>query len=243
MKLDGMVLIIDDNRQAAKGTIAAIQNYVPEKQIQYAQNGAEAMNVLREHRVSLVFLDIDMPDTSGFAIASWMDVHYKGVPYVFLTGYADFALQSYEYEPLDFLTKPIDVIRLQKTFDRLEAREEVAMPGKVAVQTAQGFALLEPQSILYIARVGRRNHIYCEKGQEYIVGHTMDELEVILGDYGFFRNHQSYLIPFDKIVRVSATEFGKTYEAVLIDGTVIPVSRAKYPLLREILVRRGVRFV
>ena len=243
MKPDGVVLVIDDNRQAAQGAIAAIQNFVPGEKVQYAQNAVEAMRILKEQKVSLVFLDIDMPDTSGFSLASWLDVHYKGVPYVFLTGHADFALQSYEHEPLDFLTKPVDVIRLQKTFDRLEAKEDVGISGKVAVQTAQGFVLIEPGSILYIARVGRRNRIYCEEHQEYTVGHTMDELEVILSDYGFFRSHQSYLIPFDKIVRVSATEYGKTYEAVLRDETVVPVSRAKYPVLREILVKQGVRFM
>lgn len=241
--MEGIVLVIDDDRQAAKGSIEAIQNFVPEDQIQYAQNAAEAMRSLKEGRITLVFLDVDMPDTSGFSLADYLDAHYKGIPYVFLTGYADFALQSYEHEPLDFLTKPVDVIRLQKTFDRLEARGETPASGKVAIQTAQGFVLLNPETILYIAREGRKNFIYCEKNQKYEVGHTMGELEVILEEYGFFRCHQSYLVPFEKIEKVSVTGFGKTYEAILEEGAAIPVSRDKYPLLRKSLVKRGVRFV
>lgn len=241
--MEGMVLVIDDNSQAAKGSIEAIQNFVPKEQIQYAQNAAEAMQILREGQTRLVFLDIDMPDTSGFSLADYLDTHYKGIPYVFLTGYADFALQSYEHEPLDFLTKPVDVIRLQKTFDRFEARGERGASGKVAVQTAQGFALLSPETILYIAKEGRKNFIYCDSGQTYEVGHTLGELEVILEEYGFFRCHQSYLVPFERIERVSMSGFGKTYGAVLEDGTTVPVSRDKYPLLRKSLVKRGVRFM
>lgn len=243
--MEGKVLVIDDNSQAAKGSIEAIRNFVSEDQIQYAPNSAEAMRILREGQTVLVFLDIDMPDTSGFSLAEYLDAHYKGIPYVFLTGYADFALQSYEHEPMDFLTKPVDVIRLQKTFDRLEARggNVPSGNGKVAVQTAQGFALLNPETILYIAKEGRKNFIYCEKNQTYEVGHTLGELEVILEEYGFFRCHQSYLVPFEKIERVSMSGFGKTYGAVLEDGTTVPVSRDKYPLLRKSLVKRGVRFM
>ena len=59
----------------------------------------------------------------------------------------------------------------------------------------------------------------------------------------FFRCHQSFLIPIADVERVSTGRFGQTYEATLQNGTVIPVSRGKYGLLREKLETLGIPFV
>ena len=72
---------------------------------------------------------------------------------------------------------------------------------------------------------------------------SLDELEQIFGDYGFFRCHQSFLIPVGDIRQVSSSMFGQTYEASLEGDTVIPVSRSKYARLKEELKLLGIPFV
>ena len=162
---------------------------------------------------------------------------------MFLTGHADFAAESYEYEPVDFLTKPVDVMRLGKTFERVSKRRKSLDGGKVAVRAGQDYVLVEPKEILYICKEKRKVWIRLKEGKEYQVASTLDELERIFCDYGFFRCHQSFLIPMGNIKHVNSSRFGQTYEATLDDKTVVPVSRSKYGKLKSELEVLGIPFV
>ncbi len=239
---DRLVLLVDDQPLAAEDSIAALKHYVSGEQILYAENAEGAVRMLEERPVSLVFLDIEMPDMSGFGLAAYLEERHKGIPYVFLTGHADFAAESYEYEPIDFLTKPVDVARLGKTFERVE-KKSAPSAGKVAVRTGQDYALVDPKEIRYICKEKRKIWIRLKDGREYQVALSLEELEQIFCDYGFFRCHQSFLIPLGDIRQVSASMFGQTYEAVLGEDTTVPVSRSKYAKLKEELKLLGIPFV
>ena len=73
------------------------------------------------------------------------------------------------------------------------------------------------------------------------VSYTLDKLESMLAGKGFFRAYQSYLVPISKIKQVNATVFGTSYEAVLVDGSKVPVSRNKYVRLKDYILRQGMR--
>lgn len=237
------VLVLDDQPVPAQASIEAIAQFVPRERIIYAATAAQAMKILGEGAVSLAFLDIDMPDTSGFSVAEYMETHMPSVRYVFLTGYANFAARSYDYEPLDFLTKPIDLMRLAKTFDRLKAQDRPRRIEKLAMQTDQGVKLLSGEDIRFVERTGRKVWLYCLNNARYIVPHTLEELEVILSEYDFFRCHQSYLVPLRQIATLRSSTIGYTHEVVLSCGDSVPVSRAKFPQIKELLSHKGVRFV
>ena len=81
------ILLVDDQETPAQESILALEHFVPRECIHYVSSAAEAMDYLRERGADLVFLDIDMPGTSGFSLAEYMTMHHKEVPYVFLTGY------------------------------------------------------------------------------------------------------------------------------------------------------------
>lgn len=240
---EGLVLVVDDQMIAVEDSIAALKHYVPEKQILYAADAAEAIEIIDKRPVFLVFLDIEMPDTSGFGLAAYIEKNHKGIPYVFLTGHADFAAESYEYEPVDFLTKPVDIPRLGKTFERISKRRNSPDSGKVALKLGQDYVLVEPQEILYICKEKRKVWIHLKDGEEYQVVSTLDELERIFCDYGFFRCHQSFLVPIENIKKVNSSKFGQTYEAILDERTVVPVSRSKHGKLKAELERMGTTFV
>lgn len=241
---DGLVLLVDDQPLAAENSIAALKQYVPEDMILFTDDPIHAQHLIDTMLVSLVFLDIEMPDVSGFKLAEHMETMKKGIPYVFLTGHADFALESYDYEPVDFLTKPVDLLRLEKTFERVNNwKRENSDCGKVAVRTGQDYVLVDPQEILYICKEKRKVWIRMKNGQEYQVALSVEELERIFVDYGFFRCHQSFLVSLTNIQRVYASKFGQTYEAELVGGVRVPVSRSKHARLREELEGLGIPFV
>ena len=237
------ILLVDDQEIPAQESIRSLEHFVPRECIHYVSSAAEAMDYLRERGADLVFLDIDMPGTSGFSLAEYMTMHHKEVPYVFLTGYANFAAKSYDYEPVDFLTKPIDLVRLRKTFERLDKTETKPESGRIALHTKQGYMLIDPRNILHISKVRRKVQLVCKDGRQLTVNNALEELEVILSDWGFFRCHQSYLIRLEDIQEIVPNSFGQTYDAVLANGVTVPISRSKTQALREALQNQGVRFL
>ncbi len=237
------ILIVDDEPMAMRESAQKIGMYIPAENIHCADGAVQMMTVLREISIDLAFIDMELPDTDGFSIVEYIQSVQPNAKYVFLTGHADFAAKSYDYEALDFLTKPVDVTRLKKTFDRFLAQQSAAAPSRerVAIETQAGFVLLSPEDIQYIAKEGRRTMIHCG-GQPYAVRYSLDELEQSFEEYGFFRCHQSYLVPLSGISAVSQGDFGKTYSLELAGGKSVPVSRLKYTELRRRLKERGIPF-
>ncbi len=240
---EGQVLLVDDQPIAAEDSIAALKHYVSQERILYTADAMQAMQIIDTKPIDLVFLDIEMPETSGFSVAAYIEEKHKNLPYVFLTGHANFALESYEYEPIDFLTKPVELSRLEKTFERLGKKSTLLNAGRVAVRSGQDYVLVDPKEVRYICKEKRKMWIHLKDNREYQIASTLDELENIFEDYGFFRCHQSFLIPLGNVRQVNASKFGQTYETQLDDGTVIPVSRSKHAKLKEALELLGIPFI
>lgn len=240
---EGQVLLVDDQPVAAEDSIAALKHYVSEDRILYTADALQAMQIMDTQSIDLVFLDIEMPERNGFSVAAYIEEKHKDLPYIFLTGHTNFALESYEYEPIDFLTKPVELSRLGKAFERLEKRSNTLNVGKVAVRSGQDYVLVDPKEVRYICKEKRKVWIRLKNGEEYQIAATLEELEKIFDDYGFFRCHQSFLIPLGDVRQVNASKFGQTYETLLADGIVVPVSRSKHAKLKEALELLGIPFV
>ena len=239
------VLIVDDNEDALRSSRLAMEQLVEPAYIFCARTAAETMRILSEQSVQLAFLDIDMPDTDGFSIAGYIDQHCPQVRYIFLTGHADLAARSYDYEPLDFLIKPVDVIRLNKALERYE---DQGRPGRVeervVLDTDEGLILLSPAEISYAAKELRQIKLHCLDGRAYTIRRTsLDEVEAFFSGYAFFRVHQSYLVPLENIAAIRPAKFGRAYEAVLNDRTVLPMSRARYLQMRSLLNSSGMQIL
>ena len=237
-------LLLDDETISLEHSRAVLESYLPQDHIFAVHSAVEAMRLLEIETVDLVFIDIEMPDTNGFSMAEYIHTTYPQIKVVFLTGHVELGMKSFDYEPLDFLSKPVDVLRLRKTLERFEAacRRGNRSGELVALDTGTGLSLLSPADILYIAKEKRKTVIHCVE-QQYAVQYTLDELEVIFGDYGIFRTHQSFLVPLHRIVSVLPADFGKTYFANLNDGSQIPVSRIQYSKLRGYLSQQGIRIL
>lgn len=238
------ILLIDDEPASLKASRTKLAMYIPEENIHTATNAVEVMRVMNTLPIQIAFVDVEMPETDGFTIVNYIRQQQPKTQIVFLTGHAEMGAKSYDYEPLDFLTKPLDVLRLKRTFERYEqcrnARPEQLE--QIALDGAKGFILISPAEINYVAREGRKNVLHLSN-MTHEVHTSLDELELMLEDYGFFRCHQSFLVSVSQIRSVTQADFGRTYTANLTCGETLPVSRGKFPLLREELEKRGVQFL
>ena len=237
------VLIVDDDPVAAEAARSSIALFVEEPRIITASNSLEMMRILSAVPVDLAFLDMEMPDTDGFSIADYLVKIQPKAKFVFLTGHTELGAKSYEYEPIDFLVKPVSALRLQKTFERFD-RTKAKTPAKsrIAVETSSGFVLIDPGDILYISRDNRKAVIHL-KNNEYTVNNALSELELMLADHDVIRCHQSFLVSLRHLKSAEKSGLGRTFYAVLDTGEKIPVSRDKFGELKELTAKTGAKFI
>ena len=238
------VLIVDDEPVALAQARQKIALFVNEEKIHTAGNSVEMMRILKSIPIDLAFIDMEMPDTDGFSVVDYIRRTQPNTKYVFLTGHTELGAKSYEYEPLDFLCKPVEILRMEKTFQRFDKCrcENRYAKDQIALESTAGFVLISPSDILYITRENRKNVIYC-KQLSHVMKNSLEELEMIFSEFDLFRCHQSYLVSLPHVTRVVQADFGKTYWAILDNDAGIPVSRNRYHPLREVLARRGTQFL
>ena len=228
------VLLLDDEEESLYLSKKAITNFVPKEQIQSAYTVEEAMDILKNGEIDLAFLDVELTHSDGFALTEYIQRNYPNIEIVILTGHVDFGAKSYDYSPLDFLTKPVDVLRMEKSFLKYqEKKNQNKQLPRIMVETGSGFSLLDPKKIQYITKERHSVEIRCRDGSIIKVNYSLDHLEKMFAQFGFFRTHQSYLVPIARITRVRAASYGNSFEATLDDGTIIPVSRGKFAKLKE----------
>ena len=242
-RINAEILLLDDEAPSLEYSRKAISRYVGEESIHTASTVAEAMDILGSVPISLAFLDVELTVSDGFTFCQYIHREYPGIKVVILTGHVDFGAKSYDYEPFDFLVKPVDPMRLERTFSRFmrDRKQKKTEPDGFVIETSTGFAMLNADDIIYIAKSGNSCEVHCEEDRVLRVPYTMDKFGKMLEGKDFFRIHQSYLVPVSRIRQVSSTQFGTSYEATLDDGSVIPVSRSKYPKLKDFMLKRSTK--
>lgn len=243
ISITAQILLLDDEEPSREYSRRAISRYAPEEYIHTAADVNEAMDILRTEKIELAFLDVELTMSDGFTFCQYIHREFPDIKVVILTGHVDYGAKSYDYEPFDFLVKPVDPLRLEKTFSRF-ARDRKKTEKKSSgfiIETSTGFAMLNIDEILWVAKTGNVCEVHCADGSVHRVTYTLDKLEGMFSGGGFFRTHQSYLVPVSRIKQVNSTRFGTSYEATLDDGSIVPVSRSKYPKLKEHMLKQSSR--
>jgi len=212
-------------------------------------NGFEAVKAVTEFKPDLIFLDIQMPKLDGFEVLELID---PGVAVIFVTAFDQFALRAFDARAVDYLLKPFGEDRLWKALDRARERmrEETVSPGARAELASAGRP--PGQTLERIAvRDGAKVHVipvakldYAEAQDDYIALHSeqttylkqqpISALEQHLDPRRFVRVHRSYLVNVERIASIEPYTKDSRI-AILRDGARIPVSRAGYEKLKELL--------
>ncbi|KRB59844.1 LytTR family DNA-binding domain-containing protein [Flavobacterium sp. Root186] len=194
--------IIVDDEPAAHYVLANYIKQNPQLELVFqGYNGIEAMDYLRENKVDLMFLDINMPEISGMELLKIIPNHPKTI---LTTAYSEFALESYDYGVIDYLLKPIYFPRFLKAVDRffstenIKTKEEEAVVNKVSVKVDGYFIDIELDQLLYAQSFGNYVKLHTAK-RTYLASITTTELEKCLPEKNFIRIHKSYIVSLDKI--------------------------------------------
>lgn len=230
-----MNCIIIDDEEMARAIITQIMSRFPElKLIQEFPNAIQAMKFLNNFEVDLIFLDIHMPDFTGFDFIQSL----KNPPRIILvTSDKNFAIEAFEYECIvDYLVKPISEDRFQKAIQKansfkvpsktLEVKPNVEdNANEFYINIDRRLIKIEMASVNIVEAKGDYIHIKTES-KNYVVHSTLKKIEDKLPKDLFLKVHRSFIINTKKIIDIEDN-------SVLIAKDVIPVSRANRPELMK----------
>lgn len=252
------VVIVDDEAPAR----ALLAEYLADdSRVEVAAqcaNGFEAVKAVADLHPDVLLLDVQMPKLDGFEVLELLPAPRPAV--IFVTAFDEHAIEAFAVNAVDYLLKPVTPERLTAAIDRLQpesapaaalgadGRDTASQPSAAALRAAS-----RPGRYLdrILVREGSRIHVvplervdYFEAQSDYVQivaggerrrkQQTLTELETLLDPAHFVRVHRSYILHIDRMARIEL--YAKDSRvAILQDRTRIPISRAGYARLRELL--------
>lgn len=220
------------------------------------KNGAEAIAYLHSQPVDLLFLDIQMPRIDGLGVVQEIGMLHLP-PTVFVTAYQEYAVQAFEIEAIDYLTKPVEPERLKLAMERVRGRlaaksalltqaqfvavldglrgPEHSRPpyvSRLMVRDGVKDVLVQPQLIEWIEAADYYSCLHL-KGHTLMLRETVSELCRKLDPITFVRVHRSVIVNLN-YVREIYREGSDEGTVVLLDGQRLRMSRAGRQKLNEI---------
>jgi two-component system LytT family response regulator len=235
MKLNS--IIVEDEETSREILRNYLKKYCPNVDILgEASNVEEALILIRNNDLDLVFLDVEMPYGNAFDLLDKVgDIEFETV---FVTAYNHYAIDALNAHASYYLMKPISIDELIKAVDYVTEirtkedalQDQVLIPktnsihGKITIPQLDGFEVINTSDILYCKADDNYTEIYLNTNKKKLVSKTLKYFEEALNDTGFARVHKSYLVNVNEIVKYVK---GKGGSVVLSSGKQIMVSASR----------------
>lgn len=216
-------LIVDDEENAIDGIRDNLNEMSSFEVADTCFSALEAMEILKEKEIDLMFLDINMPRLNGLEFLELQD----NPPLTILTtAYSEYALDGFRLHVVDYLLKPYTFQRFvqatQKAVDIFRSRlllnnNEGEKASGMYIRQGDTYRRINQEDILYVEAMQNYLKLHC-KDQSFVIHQTMVSLEEILSPDYFFRIHNSYLVNVKHIDSISG---GRLF----INGKELPVSK------------------
>ena len=233
-------MIVDDEAPARSELRFLLEETGRVESIVEASSAREAIERLMEGRPDVMFLDINMPKTSGMQLAEALNRLKNPPSVIFVTAYSEYALEAFGVNAVDYLMKPVETERLNSALDKIETRMRPAAPAKAAseripVEKSGRKVLVPIDQIRYIEAKDDYSCIYTDTDR-YLSTISLAQLENKLVPHGFFRVHRSYIVNLEYVQDVEVVSSGILQLGVQgVEGKKISVSRRRVVQLKRAL--------
>jgi two-component system, LytTR family, response regulator len=223
-------LIVDDER-IGRQELRRLLLAHPEIEIAAeAQNGEQALGLIPKIAPDVIFLDIQMPEMTGFELLAKLD----DVPQIiFTTAYDEYAIRAFEVSALDYLLKPIAPARLAAAVAKLRPRRTPPRLEQVFVRDGERCWLIRVADIYLLESEGNYTRI-CFKSERPSIAKSLAALEAALDPAIFFRTSRSQIVNLKWIEKVETGPAGNLV-ITLRTGQTIAASRRQSAALKEAL--------
>lgn len=240
-------VIIEDEKKSLEMLAAMIKKNCPELEVIGVANGVnEGVELITSKKPELVFLDISMPDGSGFDLLE--RVAGNKFELIFATASDQHAIRAIKYSACDYLLKPIDIDELKAAVDKV-VKKKSAMPNmenlqfliqhlkrsdenfqKITLPTGNAYEIVNVKDIIRCEADGSYTLFFLSDKRKLMVSVGLKHYEELLPDNEFIRVHHHHLINMNHVVRFLKEDGGY---AVMSDGTRIEISRRKKEAFME----------
>lgn len=231
------VILVDDAPEALDFLKEALVEVAPNVNVlETASSVVEAVKSIQNNQPDLVFLDIDLPDGTGFDVLEM--TQHLSFDVIFTTASDAHAIRAFKFSATDYLLKPFSNQDLEEAIKKLQPRsndERFLMiqegfkerPEKIAVSAQDRIELIRIDDIVHCESQVNYTTLFLQDGNRYVVTKTLKEYDELLSDHGFIRIHQSHLIN-EKHIKTFLKNEDKL---ILSNGDQVPVSTRKKTLL------------
>jgi two-component system LytT family response regulator len=235
-------LIIDDERLARSELKKLLGDFPDIEVVGEAVNAKDGLEKIEHLNPDLLFLDIQMPDRTGFELLADLD---KAPQVIFTTAYDEYALKAFEYNALDYLLKPVEPKRLADALHKLKLQEEKetqslnALRGtlsegdQVFVKDGDRCWFVKLQQIRLFESVGNYARVYFDQNKPLILK-SLNALEERLDERVFFRANRKHIVNLRMIDKID-TYFNGGLLLEMKGGEKIEVSRRQAVRFREMM--------
>lgn len=223
--------ICDDEKRVQKELNDMVSHIVfqyDDVEFSYYSSGQEVVSAIEKKQFfcDLLLLDIHMPQLDGLETAKYIRMHQVDVDIMFITVSQEHVFDGYTYQAFSYLLKPVNLVRLEDEISRyIFQQSKSSRCLHISVNGKKEKVLLD--KVKYFEADGRKMIIHQLSGERSFYAKISD-LEEMLKEYGFIRNHQSYLVNSMFVTGHSRTE-------IKLGETVVPVSRKYVESVREAL--------
>ena len=220
-------LIVDDEAPAHK----VLQSHISKTELLEISgdvyDGQEALDFLRQNKVDVIFLDIEMPKLTGLELLECL-------PYptavILTTAYSNFGFEAYQSGVVDYLLKPISFPRFLKAIHKVETmlgtKTAIIQFPEIELKHEGIQKMIKTQNIIYIEAVGNYIKIHFTNEKPILITQTMKYISSLLPPNYFTRIHKSFIVKREAITEIKKTEI------TLLDKIILPIGR-KYSVLLE----------
>jgi two-component system LytT family response regulator len=233
-------LIVDDEKLAREGLKALLKEFPEIQIIAEAANVDEALEIIDKQKPQLVFLDVQMPEKTGFEM---LEELIETPAIIFTTAYDEYALKAFEVNALDYLLKPVEKDRLgeaiQKAKRQIEesqqnkGKQRLAAHEKVFIRDGDKCWYIKLEDIRLIESAGNYAKIYFDKFQP-LIHRTLNSLDERLSEKLFFRANRQQIINLNCIERIELF-FNSGFLFYMKDGSKVEVSRRQAVKFKELM--------
>lgn len=224
-------VIVDDERLARKELTKLLEEFPEIEIIGECTNGKEAIDFINDKKPDLVFMDIEMPELSGFDVVEQID---RTPAIVFVTAYNDYAIKAFEVNASDYIVKPVDPERLKETIEKIKSdneeidtdsleRTSLTSGDQIFIKDGEKCWFIKLDEIKLFESEGNYVRIYFREFKPLVLK-SLNNLESKLDPRLFFRANRKYIINLNTITHIE-NWFNGGLQVTLEDDRKIEISR------------------
>lgn len=243
------VLIIDDEVNIREILANILHMKCPDINIVgFAEDVSSGILAVEKHKPDLILLDIKLPDGTGFDLLSKVRADVYNFHVIFITAFAEYALKAFKFSAIDYILKPINTedllnaIEKCKTLLKGEFRQKLEAYAynqnkqdknrKLILKTQDSIYITEIRDIIRCHADGNYTTFYTTDGNTIMVSQQLGEYEEMLGDFNFFRVHQSHLINLEHVKKFEKKDGGAV---IMKDNSSVPVSQRRKEFFLKVI--------